>query len=468
MVAPSDATLTFCSLARTVRGPVGPEMHICTPERGRAIISFMLSFLRTHGPVLLGLTALVFAAFGRLLNTPLWDPLDAQIVCDAHTLSLSPASMFNHLGFYFSQPLLQLAFLGEYHLFGLNIGGYLATNLAVHSVNSFLVYMLVNMLFPRRSMAVLAAVLFALAVGSYGRVFMTIHQLESLLLALLHLLVLYFFIRNDFRRDGRVMSPLFLVGLVLFLLTGLTKAASFSLIGCLMAYKAFFYQHRASRAILSPDILVFLAVSVAFYVGQHTWGYQTPTIFENAAEKSSFSLLSIKNIFRYLNLMFFPMQQSPMLDTAPLWVVWMYQGRVVIRVLLTLSIISYSFFGFVFGSRAIRFFIAWTYITLLPFTSHTLAGQWLNLSHLYLTSLGFCVVLAAGANGTSGLLRRHRRRRFLPYLVPAVFAVLSLAVTWRIDAKNKSLARHIDAVELRQDMVRTCQQRPARIMDIRR
>ena len=413
--------------------------------------------IRTHGPVLIALIAVVFIAFGRLTTTPMWDTLDMQIVCDAHALSVDPSAMFNHAGFYFSQPLLQLAFLTEYRFFGLDTSSYLTVNLLMHAFNSFLVYMLVNMLFPRRKMAVIAALLFALAVGSYGRIFMTIHQLESLLLAGFHLLVLYFFIRNDFRENGRILSPLFLIGLGLFLMTGLTKAASFSLVGCLIAYKAFFYKQRSGRSIFSTDILVFLVVSILFYLGQHKWGYQHPTIFENSAGESYFSILSLKNIFRYLNLMFFPMQQSPILESAPAWMVWIFHSRVVIRVFLTLSIISYSFFGFVFGSRAIRFFIAWTYITLLPFTSHTTSGSWLDLSHLYLTSLGFCVVLAAGATGTSTLIKRRNWRRFAPYLVPLYFVTISVGVAWKLDSKNKRVAQQVPITEMRQSMNKTCQ-----------
>jgi hypothetical protein len=246
----------------------------------------MIKSLRTHGPFLLALVAVVFLAFGRLTTTPLWNSLDMQIICDAHVLSLDPSTMFNHIGFYFSQPLLQLAFLGEYTLFGLNGAGYIATNLLVHTLNAFLVYMLVNMLFPRKNLAFMAALLFALSVGSYGRVFTTLHQLEGLMLASFHLLVLYVFIRNDFRYEGRVTSWWFLLGLVLFLLTGLTKASSFSLVGCLFAYKVFFYHHRNSRSVLSLDLIVFMAVSVLFYVGRHKWGYQNPTIFEGAGTSS--------------------------------------------------------------------------------------------------------------------------------------------------------------------------------------
>jgi hypothetical protein len=422
--------------------------------------------IRIHGPILLLMLALTFIAFGSFMRTPIWDPTDAQILIDAHALSHNPSAMFHHLGFYFSQPLLQLAFLAEYSLFGLDQAGYIFVNLLIHAFNSFVVYMLVHMLFPNIRLAILAAVLFALAVGSYGRILMTIQQLESLSLASLHLLVLYFFIRNDFRRDGRIRSPLFLLGLFLFLLSGLTKTASFSLILTLIAYKAFFYQWRKGRAILSPDLLVFALVGTVFYVGQHIWGYRQPTVFDYTGGSEHFSLLSFKNLFRYLNLMFFPLQKSPMLETANPVLVQIYYLRTVIRVLLTLSIISYSFFGFVFGSKAIRFFIAWTYITLLPFTGHSETGAWLNLSHLYLTSLGFCVILAAGTTGICGLLARAGWKRFLPYLVPLAFASASVGLAHKLNANYQKTANSAKGEQIRQNIVEACQERPVRFREI--
>jgi hypothetical protein len=414
-----------------------------------------MRILKTHGPIFLLMLATVFAAFGQLITTPLWDGADAQIICDAHALSRAPGAMFHHIGFYFSQPLLQWMFLVEYRLFGLNIGGYLAVNLLIHAVNAFVVYMLVNLLFPRRGMAVLAGIMFALGVGSYGRVFMTVHALESLLLAGLHLLVLYFFIRNDFRRDGRLRSSYFIAGLAIFLLSGLTRASSFSLLSCLVAYKAFFHQRRG-RPVWSPDLLIFVAAGMIFYLGQSRWGFAQPTIFGHDTEQTRFSLLSVKNLFRYLTLMFFPLQKSPLLETAPFWVAWLFEARTVIRFALTIAIISYSFFGLVFGSRAIRFFIAWTYITLLPFTAHTAAGRWLNLNHLYLASLGLSVVIAAGAAGCSALLARAGRRRLVPYLVPLVMAAGALGLTRELDHKYKTLAAWPKSQLIREQVREAC------------
>ena len=64
--------------------------------------------LRIHGPVYLLLLLVVFTAYGRNMAVPLWDGTDARILCDAHELSRDPVSMFGHIGFYFSQPVLQL------------------------------------------------------------------------------------------------------------------------------------------------------------------------------------------------------------------------------------------------------------------------------------------------------------------------------------------------------------------------
>jgi len=403
---------------------------------------------------------IVYGAFGAIIRTPLWHGLDFEILCDAHQLSDSPMAMFQHIGGFFSQPLLQLAFLAEYKLFGIDPSGYIAVNLFIHTLNSFLVYMLVNMLFARTRMAILAAVLFAFGVGSYGKILMNIAQTEPLLLALLHLLVLYFFIRNDFRHQGRLGSPYFFLGMFLFLLAGLTRASSFSLLGCLLAYQLFFFKRRSGRSLVSPNLVILLVVGVLFYVAMQLWGFRGPTVFEGSSGALHFTWISFKNIFRYLNLMFFPMQQSPMLEEASPIVVGLFKARTVIRIILTISIISYSFFGFVFGSRAVRFFIAWTFISLLPFTGVTASGEWLNLNHLYLTSLGFCVILAAGTLSTSGLLAKRRVRRFAPYLVPLAFIVMSPTLTYQLNNRNLQIARSEKVARMHTELIDSCQERP--------
>jgi hypothetical protein len=425
-----------------------------------------MNYIKSHGPIFILLFVIVFASFGRLMTTPLWNGMDSQILYNAHEMSQNTGSMFRHIGFYFSQPFMQWVFLLEYKLFGLHPGGYIGFNLLIHVVNSFVVYMLVHMLFPRKVMAVLAAVLFAFGVGSYGRIFMSVQNLEYLMLSMFHLLVLYFFIRNDFRSEGKLFSPLFILGLFLFLMTGLTQAVSFSLIGTLIAYKAFFYKWRSGRSILSPDIIVFVVIGFLFYLGQHKWGFREATIFEDSHQGASYTLVSIKNFFRYLNLMFFPLQHSPILNESNPIVGAVYNFRTVIRVFLTLSIISYSFFGFVFGDKSVRFFIAWTFISLLPFTASSTSTTWLNLSYLYLTSLGFCVILAAGATGTSSLLRNRKWRQYAPYIVPLLFVILSLTLSHKLDIHHRRIAKLPETLTMQQELRNSCNKRPVRIQEV--
>jgi hypothetical protein len=435
------------SLNKNSEQDLVPEKETC----------FFLDSLKAHVPVFLLLLVLIFAAFGKLLFAPLWNPVDFHVLADAHVLVQNPGTMFHHVGFYFSQPVLQLAFLVEYHFFGINPTGYMAVNLFIHTITSFLVYMLVNLLFPQKNMAILSAVLFAFGVGSYGKVFMAVHNLESLLLASLHLMVLYSFIRNDHRRGGGLRSPFFILGLVLFLFTGLTRNASFSLIGSLLAYKVFFNRGRGLRAVFSPDLLVLIGIGIFYHWAQHNWGFHKGALFSESAIVRNFTWLSLKTIFRYLTLMFFPMQNTRLMETVPFFVTWLFEARAIIRIFLTLTIISYSFFGFVFGSKAVRFFIAWTFITVLPLTGITAAGSWLNLNHLYLTSLGFCVILAAGAIGTSGLLIRRRWRRFIPYLFPLFFVLISLVLTTKFDERNGFRAQTPEVVEMQEELERITQ-----------
>lgn len=423
--------------------------------------------MRAHGPVLALLLVLVFAAFGPLCTGSLWYPLDFQILLDAHQLSPEPWRMFRHVGAWFSQPLLQLTYVLEYRSFGMDYGSYVAVNLTLHALNAFIVYMLVNMLFHRAGMALLAAVLFAFGVGSYGRSLQTIAGQESLLLAFLHLLALYLFIRNDFRREGKLTSSFFLLGLAIYSLSGLTKASTLSLLGCLVAYKAFFYHHRERRPIFSNDLLVFLAVGLVFQLGQAAWGFRTPTVTGEGEGPLVYTLLSVVNVFRYLLLMLFPLQESSLLRDAGLVIQLLYDLRVVIRSLLILAILSFSFFGFVFGSRPLRFFIAWTYITVLPFSAQTPGNEWLNLTHLYLASLGFCVVLAAGATGCVRLLVAHRWRRLVPLIVPLAFVVTALSLTYRLDDRNRQAARSPEIQELREMTRERMQERPVRLQPAR-
>jgi len=298
-------------------------------------------------------------------------------------------------------------------------------------------------------MALTSSLLFALGVGHYGKGLLSLAGLESLLIALFYLTVLYCMIRNDFRHGGRLRSPWFLGGLGVFVLAGLTRPASFSLLGCLLVYKLLFYRERGGRSVFSPTLLILLAVGVSFYVAKVLWGYDQPPVqFGGRPGATEFTWDAFKTIFRYLNLLVFPLQVSDLVTSSHPVVRFLYEWRVPVRTLLSLGLVSFSFFGFLFGSRALRFFIAWTYITVIPAALIAGSGEWLNVRALYLASVGFCVILAAGTLGCARLLGAHRRRRWLPFLIPLCFVVVALTVNMRLAARNTARAAAPDIREL--------------------
>ena len=408
-----------------------------------------------HISMLLLLQLIVFVTYWRVMALPLWNPLDFEMLYDAHVLGANLDTFFTHIGSAFSQPLLRLGLLFEYRLFGIEPTGYLAINLALHGMNSFIVYLLVYMLFPRERLANLAALLFALSVGHYGKLLMSISGLESLMLSFFYLTVLYALIRNDFHHGGRIWSRWYLFGLAIYVLAGLTGAVSFSILGSLVAYRFFFYKERGGRAVFPLSLMILIGVGLLIYVAQRIWGYQSPEL-ETAEPLGPLPAVwfSLKTIFRYLNLMVFPLQVSSMLDSSHPLIQFIYDWRVVVRSLVALGIISYSFFGLVFGGRSVRFFIAWTYITVLPFTIITTTGDWLNIQYLYLASIGFCVILAGGTVGCIGLLTSHRWKRLAPLAAPLLFVLISQAVVYRLTSQNTLRAKGDDAQELHEILER--------------
>jgi hypothetical protein len=110
-------------------------------------------------------------------------------------------------------------------------------------------------------------------------------------------------------------------------------------------------------------------------------------------------------------------------------------------VLAGLAILSYSLFGFVFGSRALRFYIAWMYVMIVPFTFMRFPADWLNLRFLYVVSLGFCVVLTTGTLYAVKLLSHRRWRRLVPLAIPASYVLLTAALVHALNVKNEQVAR---------------------------
>jgi len=386
--------------------------------------------------MLVGTIALSFGFYSMALDNDFWHAEDFRVIETARTLDADPSLIFDTNAFERHHPVPLALFFAEYRLFGTDARGWYATNLLLHGINAFLVYWLVTALLWDRRIAILAGVLFAVGVGSYGKAVLFVAGGENLLIATLYLLILNLYIRNDLFGDGRMLSLRYAAVLTLFLLVSFARPTAFALVGGLLAYKVFYRGERGDqRRILEPHLLVLVLGAAAFTIVRQITGVADLGWVAAGDGIIDFSLNFGKNLINYLVHMFFPIHVSRLVESSHPVVQFVYAMSPVLRVLIGWAVISYTVFGFVFGNKTIRFFLAWTLISVLPYCVIEFPADWLNIRYLYLVSVGFVFIMASGVVLSTDLLHRRPKRRWIPLIVPLAFIVLSGYITNRLDAK---------------------------------
>ncbi len=392
--------------------------------------------MRPGGTLLFGalLFLLAFFFFFLVRNNTFWHSGDYLYLSQALKIDRSWREVFSQAPYGTFQPLVNAVFYLEFKWFGLNAWHYYLFNILIHSLNALLVYLIVFTLLRHRGIAILSSILFVFAVGNYGKAVMVVSGISDLLITMLSLVTLLFYFKNELQKGGRFLSPWFLGSLICFFLSLLTKATSFSVLGCMLAFNLFFREETKKRVFHRNFVafgifaLIVLAAKLAF--------------LPNLPAKADFifDLYFFKHFGSYLIRMVFPIHYSSTVEGAGPAVRFIYTLATEIRVFTFLCILSYSVFGFIFGNRVIRFFIAWTYITVTPFCFFKFPADWLNIRHLYLVSVGFSMLLASGTVLAARLLHQRAWRRYLPYAVPFFFILLSSMITFNLDRNYESLA----------------------------
>jgi len=209
------------------------------------------------------------------------------------------------------------------------------------------------------------------------------------------------------------------------------RGSTFSILASCVLYNVFFAGERRRR-ILHTNLVVCLAITFAFLIVRAAIGADV-----GGGSAGTF----LRNLPGYLILMVFPLQQSDLLAISPPLVRGLYAAAPVLRVVVGLTILSYSLFGFIFGGRAIRFYIAWMYVMVAPFAFFSYPASWLDIRFLYLVSLAFCVLLTTGAMYGFKLLLHRPERRLLPFSILVFYVGVSVFLIGQLNQKNEILAR---------------------------
>jgi len=389
-----------------------------------------------HLLVLAIFLVLSFLFFRLCLDNGFWSGYDYVGLENSIMVSSDRAAVFESNSPFKFQPLVYSIHYLLFKRFFFDASGYFFFNILLHGLNSFLVYFLVNTLIRDRAIAVLAGLLFVFTVGSYGKSVMIASGLEDLVITFLTLSTMICYFRNELRHEGKLLSPWYLLTLIFFVASMFTRSTSFSILGCFLAFN-FFFRTERKRKVAAAGFVILLFLAIAALVVKATLFQYTPALYRQYPGAFMFVFYAAKNIISYLVRMIFPVHTSHLVTGAGQTVRFFYRFATQITIFLALTVLSYSFFGFVFGNRTIRFFIAWTFIMVLPFAFFQFPGDWLNIRHLYLVSVGFVSVIAAGAVYCSRLISENRWRRLVPMIVPVAFILLSRFIILQLDSSYR-------------------------------
>jgi len=397
---------------------------------------------RWHFGMALVCLVVSFAFYSGTMDNGFWHGEDFQMLRTVQGLAADPSQLLEADVIERHHPVPLALFVWEFQQFGFDPRGWYATNLLLHALNAWLVYWLVTALVSDRRMAVMSGLLFCFGVGSYGKAVMFVAGAENLLITSLYLLILNLYIRNDLFARGRVLSARYALVFLLFLLVSFAKPTTFALIGGLLAFKVFFRERRGkTRPWFDLQLGILLAAAIGFWIVRQVTGVVDFRFAMAGGNPFTFVVGFVDNMIQYIIHMFFPMHVSKLVETGNPFLQFLYRLAPVIRFVVGLSIVSYSLFGFVFGNRTIRFFLAWTFISVLPYCAIRFPEDWLNIRYLYQVSIGFVFIMSAGTMLSTDLLYRRPSRRWLPLVVPLVFVLMSAYITQRLDTKYEEESR---------------------------
>ena len=392
--------------------------------------------------ILLGFS---FLLFGRILNNEFWTAIEYEFL--AQSLQglagdeLAGKSLEAH-------PLVSLLHRLEYLFFGDKPAGYYLLNIFIHAVNAFLLYLLIDLILHDFGIAFLSASLFAFAVGNYGKEVMYAAGVSGILMHAVFILTVMFYVINETRGKGRLISLWFLATLVFFTLSLINRFAFLSGIGVLLAYNVFLRRERHGRRVLAGPLLILLIYG-GLLTGFQWEHFRSVTSAYPAGWGLGFAVSNfLGNVPSYLVHMVYPIHYTELVEEGT-WMLRIYGWSTWIRPLTAVIIFSYAAYGFVFGNTTLRFFIAWMVLTILPFCFFYLPGDWINTKYLYLASAGFCLVIATGTMKMLRVLVGRGWRRLVPLIVPVWFVLLSWFIVGRLDRAYEDRARLPETQQLK-------------------
>lgn len=389
-------------------------------------------------PHLIPLSVIVLATavvYGRLLGH------DFQNLDDPLYVTLNPAVAgfsWQHIKTVFSTfyvgnyaPVQMISYMLDYTLWGLRPGGFLLTNIAIHTINGVAYYSLLLRFHGSRMLASVAAAVFALHPVQVESV-AWISQRKNLLAMLFFLAAWEFYRRYRERTSGR-RALLYFLSLSAYILALLTKSIAVIFPVVIFIYD-YCYPDCKPRFRLLDKLPYILAAGAIAAVTMYS---QLPGIGEGGRSSGlhggsvSATVFTMLPVFcRYLGMIVWPSSLSAEYNPP----VYQSPDLVVISSLIVFSAVLWCGWLIYRHDRRLGFWAAFFFVAFLPVSQIVPIYTLINDRYLYFPLLAVGALVGAGAARLEENCRKYPRLVYLPILLPLValsFATFSRAAIWR-------------------------------------
>jgi len=340
--------------------------------------------------LILILSCTFLAYFNTLDNPFIWDDdaliLKNPLIKDANLLVRVFSSDLYYgvsSGSNFYRPVQAVSYMWDYYFWRLDPKGYHITNIVLQGIVSFLVFLLLYLIFKEPAVSLAAALLFAVS-PIHTEAVSYISGRADMLMAVFLLSSLLLFIRLDSTKFKKTFLSL---SLFLFGLGLLSKELAIVFPLAVLAYLYYFKRARLGSV---PFFLV-----SGLYVILRLYFFTFATLRPPSLTKFPFLIrltVQPKVVFSYLKLLFLPVD--------------LHMSRELVRPVSFLGIfLSWFMLGIIFIScvyflkykekrRAASFFLAWFLIFLLPQSGIFPINAFVSEHFVYLSSLSFFTALS--------------------------------------------------------------------------
>jgi len=328
------------------------------------------------------------------------------------------SSFFGKKAYY--RPLVQISFMLEYHLFGLNPFWYYLDNIFIHIVTAMLLFFVIKRMFDRQVPAFFVALLFAIHPIQWEAV-SNIPGRAILLCGFFIIKSFHFFIISERKPSSYYTSILF------FSIALLCKESAVVFPVLLLSYRLLLKSEEGLKRNIIK-VLPFFCLNGVYLIIRRSLGI-TKLFYWNSIAESFFGFLTfLRSVITHLRLFILPVDLH--FDrSAPLFTS-LFDLGLIFTVIFFASIITalYKFRSKI--SRSVMFFISWFCIEMISVSQIVVTigvqpGRISTADHfVYLASIG---IFALAVMGVDNLLEINKSKKFIDQklFVLVIFSVFA-------------------------------------------